>query len=64
MDLAIDLIMSWLCIANLSPPDLWDYVHGFGYQPQGLIVLFVQPIEDMANLTPPDLLRYRAWNWP
>ena len=29
--------MSWLCIANLFPPDLWGYVHEFGYQTKGLI---------------------------
>ena len=23
--------MNWLCMVNLFPPDLWDYMHGFGH---------------------------------
>ena len=40
MDLAIDEFdtgMSWLCMANPFPPDLWGYVHGFGHQPEGSV---------------------------
>ena len=38
-----DTGMSWLCMANPFPPDLWGYVHGLCYQPaqclvKGLIV--------------------------
>ena len=49
-----------LDIANPFPPDLWGYVHGFGYQTEGSIVPLVRPIESMANLSPPDLVRFRA----
>ena len=55
-----DTGMSWLCMANPFPPDLWGYVHGFGHQPKGSIVPLVQTIEGMANLSPPDLVRFRA----
>ena len=47
-------------IANPFSPDLWGYVHGFGYQPEGLLVLLIQTIEGMANLSPLDLVRFRA----
>ena len=49
--------MSWLCMANPFPPDLWGYVHGFGHQTKGLIVPLAYYTLHMPMGTILDLLK-------
>ena len=37
-------------MANPFLPDFWDYVHRFGHQPKGSIVLLIQTIEEVTLL--------------